>query len=85
MRDGDVFGDGVNIAARVEPLADASGIRIAGPVFDEIRNKIDAPLVRLGQPELKSIQVRIDVYRVVLKGLLEDLGGNPVSTRRDAP
>ncbi|HEY2388453.1 MAG TPA: adenylate/guanylate cyclase domain-containing protein [Candidatus Binatia bacterium] len=66
VRDGDVFGDGVNIAARVEPLADANGICITGPVFDQVRNKIAEPLVRLGRPELKHIQVPIDVYRVVL-------------------
>jgi TolB-like protein/class 3 adenylate cyclase/Flp pilus assembly protein TadD len=66
VRDGDVFGDGVNIAARVEPLADAGGICITGPVFDQVRNKIDEPLELVRRPEMKHIQVPLDVYRVVL-------------------
>jgi TolB-like protein/class 3 adenylate cyclase/cytochrome c-type biogenesis protein CcmH/NrfG len=66
VRDGDVFGDGVNIAARVEPLADAGGICITGPVFDQVRNKIDEPLELVRRPEMKNIQVPIDVYRVIL-------------------
>ncbi len=66
VRDGDVFGDGVNIAARVEPLADAGGICITGPVADQVRNKIDQPLERLRHAQLKNIQSTVDVYRVVL-------------------
>ncbi len=65
-RDGDVFGDGVNIAARVEPLADAGGICITGAVADQVRNKIDEPLELVRRPEMKNIQAPIDVYRVVL-------------------
>jgi adenylate cyclase len=66
VRDGDVFGDGVNIAARVEPLAEPGGICLTGPVVDQIRNKIEQPLVRLAKPELKNIHAPIDVYRMVL-------------------
>src|SRR5262245_20197053 len=66
VRDDDVFGDGVNIAARVEPLADAGGICITGPVFDQVRNKIDERLKLLRRPEMKNIHVPMDVYRVVL-------------------
>jgi adenylate cyclase len=79
-RDGDLFGDGVNIAARVEPLAEPGGICITGPIFDQIRNKIDEPLVRLGRPELKNIHVPIDVYRVVLpwtQGVTQSAGRLP--------
>ena len=66
VRDGDVFGDGVNIAARVEPLADPGGICVTGPVADQVHNKIDQPLERLRHAPLKNVQAAIDVYRVVL-------------------
>ena len=56
-RDGDVFGDGVNIAARVEPFADAGGICITGPVFDQVRNKFDEPLERLRQAAEKALEL----------------------------
>lgn len=72
VRDGDLFGDGVNIASRVESLADAGGICVTRAVSDEIRNKIGLRLERVPRPRMKNIKDPIEVYRVVLpstKGL----------------
>jgi len=65
-RDGDVFGDGVNIAARIEPLAQPRGICISRAVFEQIQNKIDVALVPIPQPRLKNIETPIEVYCVDL-------------------
>jgi TolB-like protein/Tfp pilus assembly protein PilF len=56
----------VNIAARIEPLAEAGGICLSRSVYDQIQNKIDLPLVPIGKPELKNIAVPVEVYRMVL-------------------
>jgi adenylate cyclase len=60
----DVFGDGVNIAARLEPLAEPGGLCISQQVFDQIHNKIEHPFVRFGVGELKNIQVPVVVYKL---------------------
>ncbi len=65
-RAGDVFGDGVNIAARLEPLAEPGGICLSQQIYDHVHNKVDVPLVSMGRPEMKNIQAPIEVYRVVL-------------------
>lgn len=62
----DVYGDGVNIASRIEPLAEAGGICISEDVARQIQNKIEHPLIKLGKGELKNIQIPVNIYRVVL-------------------
>ena len=63
---GDVHGDGVNIAARIEPLAEPGGVCISNSVYDQIENKVEHALVRLSRPELKNIQASVQVYKLVL-------------------
>jgi adenylate cyclase len=66
QRETDIFGDAVNIASRIEPVASPGGLCISGQVFDQIRNKIPNRLEKLPQTTLKGLQVPIDIYRVVL-------------------
>lgn len=65
-KDGKVLGDAVNIAARIEPLAEPGGVCISNAVYEQVRNKMELALMRLGTPELKNISVPIEVYHVVL-------------------
>ncbi len=66
FRGNDVFGDGVNIAARIQPLAEPGGICISEDVARQIQNKIELPLTRLGRGELKNIKLPVTIYRVEL-------------------
>jgi adenylate cyclase len=66
VRDGnDLVGDGVNIASRIEPLAEAGGICITGSVLEQIHRKVDVKVEKLPPVSLKNVTVPVDVYRIV--------------------
>jgi adenylate cyclase len=62
----DIFGDGVNVAARLESIATPGGITISGPVRDHIGNRLDLAFEDMGEQTLKNIERPIRVYRVCL-------------------
>jgi adenylate cyclase len=60
----DLYGEGVNIAARLEAIASPGGICISGTAFDHVRNKVDARFDDLGAQTLKNIAEPVRVYRL---------------------
>jgi adenylate cyclase len=60
----DIAGDAVNVASRLEPLAEPGGICVSGQVIDQIRNKLPATWQQLALPSLKNVAARIEVYRL---------------------
>jgi len=60
----DIFGDGVNVAARLENIAPPGGITISGPVRDHIGNRLDLTFEDMGEQTLKNIERPVRVYRV---------------------
>jgi len=65
--EGKIFGDGVNIAARVQGLADGGSICISGTAFDHVRNKIDLGYEYLGEQTVKNISLPVRVYKVLME------------------
>jgi adenylate cyclase len=63
----DLFGDDVNIAARLQSMADPGGVLISGTVFDQVKNKLSLGFDFLGAQRLKNIDAEIPVYRAVLQ------------------
>ena len=62
----DILGDGVNIAARLEGIADPGGICISGVVHDQVRGKVEMEFADLGRQTLKNITQPVQAYRVLL-------------------
>jgi len=69
----DIYGDGVNVAARLEGLAEPGGICLSGPAFDAVDGKLDLPFEDIGPRQVKNIAKPVRVYRL------------SVASRHDAP
>jgi adenylate cyclase len=70
----DIFGDGVNVAARLEALAEPGGICVSGRVQEDACGKLDIPFEDMGEQPLKNISRPVRVYRVVPNGARGALG-----------
>jgi class 3 adenylate cyclase len=71
---GDIFGDGVNVAARLEGIAEAGGICISHQVLDQVEGKLDLGFRELGRQNLKNIARPVEVYAINL-----DAAGSPAA------
>src|SRR5205809_1400233 len=89
-RGGDVYGDGVNIASRIEPVAGPGGICVSMDVERQIRNALEARFEKLAPTDLKNISVPMELFRIVLPWerhtrLTEEPQRRAVRQRRSIP
>lgn len=77
--DGDIFGDGVNIAARLQEVAEPGGICVSQPVHDSIRNKLEVPLTDAGVQRLKNIADPVQAWRWHPRGSAEPSVAAPLA------
>jgi adenylate cyclase len=66
IEDNDIFGDGVNVAARIEAIAKPGGVAVSGTVRDHIGNRLDLAFEDAGEQQLKNIDRPVRVYHVML-------------------
>jgi TolB-like protein/class 3 adenylate cyclase/tetratricopeptide (TPR) repeat protein len=66
-----LYGDGVNVAARIEASAEAGGINVSAKFYDEVKRKLDLSFESLGEQHLKNIADSVSTYRVSLSSIAE--------------
>jgi TolB-like protein len=82
----DIFGDGVNIAARLESVAEPGGITISSSAYDQVRGKVGVEFADLGEQNLKNISRPVRAYAVTQDGLgPAKKGGSPMPNPSSAP
>ena len=82
VEDGDILGDGVNVAARLEALAEPGGICVSARVQEDAAGRLDLTFADMGEQDLKNIARPVRAYRVVpATGKANPIAG-PVAARR---
>src|SRR5579863_1032664 len=79
IEDGDIYGDGVNVAARLEALADPSGICVSGSAHEQVRDKLDVAFDDQGEQQVKNIARPVRVFSIALTHLVASAPGSPLS------
>jgi adenylate cyclase len=80
LKDGDIFGDGVNIAARLEGLADPGGICISRGIHDHVMKKLPFEFEDLGEQTVRNIAQPVRVYRLLLNERASESRSSPATT-----
>ncbi|MBV8118519.1 MAG: tetratricopeptide repeat protein [Alphaproteobacteria bacterium] len=75
----EIFGDGVNVAARLESLADPGGICVSQIVRDQVRDRLDQAIHDLGEQQVKNIARPVHVYRILVGVLAQPTGSGPAA------
>jgi adenylate cyclase len=81
----DIFGDGVNIAARLESIAEAGGICISSSAYDHVRGKVGVEFADLGEQRLKNIDRPVRVYAAKSSGHLGGVAPQTASSHPEVP
>jgi TolB-like protein/Flp pilus assembly protein TadD len=81
---GDIVGDAVNVASRIEPLAEDGGVCISRQVYDQVQNKLELPLRGMGTRILKNIALPVEVYAIAMPWEDTNAGQPPLDRRRIA-
>jgi adenylate cyclase len=81
-RDGDLLGDGVNIAARLEGLAQPGGLCVSRTVYEQVANKLSVEFVDIGEQAVKNIPTPIHAYTLILGSEDPRLQGAPPKQRK---
>ncbi len=81
VRDDDLFGDGVNVAARLEGLAEAGGVCVSASVFEQVKHKLSLGFEDMGPQEVKNIAEPVSTFRLV-SGQVSVAAKTPSATTR---